>query len=101
MKWLPARTYDNAVYIVFSNPIGMDDDQVKNGCSMIIDPFGDIVDECRKLGEDIAYAVCTRAKLVDAGGSRYRKARRPEVYRDILGKENEAKLHVAWMNGSS
>ncbi len=29
MKWLPARAYDNAVYVVFSNPIGMDDDQLK------------------------------------------------------------------------
>ena len=27
MKWLPARAYDNAVYAIFSNPIGMDDDQ--------------------------------------------------------------------------
>jgi predicted amidohydrolase len=40
MKWLPARAYDNAIYAVFSNPIGMDDDQLKNGCSMIVDPFG-------------------------------------------------------------
>jgi predicted amidohydrolase len=47
MKWLPARAYDNAVYVVFSNPIGMDDDQLKNGCSMIIDPFGDVIAECR------------------------------------------------------
>ncbi|HET9487672.1 MAG TPA: nitrilase-related carbon-nitrogen hydrolase, partial [Chryseosolibacter sp.] len=31
MKWLPARAYDNGVYVVFSNPIGMDDDQLKNG----------------------------------------------------------------------
>ena len=30
MKWLPARAYDNGVYVVFSNPIGMDDDQLKN-----------------------------------------------------------------------
>ena len=35
MKWLPARAYDNAIYVIFSNPIGMDDDQLKNGCSMI------------------------------------------------------------------
>jgi predicted amidohydrolase len=32
MKWLPARAYDNGVYVVFINPIGMDDDQLKNGC---------------------------------------------------------------------
>ena len=27
MKWLPARAYDNGIYLVFTNPIGMDDDQ--------------------------------------------------------------------------
>jgi len=37
------KAYDNGIYVVFSNPIGMDDDQLKNGCSMIIDPFGDII----------------------------------------------------------
>ena len=52
MKWLPARAYDNAVYVVFSNPIGMDYTEVKNGCSMILDPFGDIVAECRALGDE-------------------------------------------------
>lgn len=45
MKWLPARAYDNGIYVVFSNPIGMDDDQLKNGCSMILDPFGDVLAE--------------------------------------------------------
>ncbi|HMG89725.1 MAG TPA: nitrilase-related carbon-nitrogen hydrolase, partial [Chryseolinea sp.] len=28
MKWLPSRAYDNGIYVVFSNPIGMDDDQL-------------------------------------------------------------------------
>ncbi len=51
MKWLPARAYDNGVFVVFSNPIGMDDDQLKNGCSMIIDPFGDIIAECRSFDD--------------------------------------------------
>ena len=63
MKWLPSRAYDNGIYVVFSNPIGMDDDQLKNGCSMIIDPFGDIIAECRNLGDDIATAVLTPEKL--------------------------------------
>ncbi len=41
MKWLPARAYDNAAaYAVFSNPDGMDDDQLKNGCSMILTRSG-------------------------------------------------------------
>ncbi|KAH8900128.1 carbon-nitrogen hydrolase [Thozetella sp. PMI_491] len=97
MKWLPARAYDSAIYAVFSNPIGMDDDQLKNGCSMILDPFGDIVSECHALGEDIATAVCSKQKLELAGGHRYRKARRVDLYRDIIGKEHESNLAVAWL----
>ncbi|MCU1327537.1 MAG: nitrilase/cyanide hydratase and apolipoprotein N-acyltransferase [Bryobacterales bacterium] len=97
MKWLPARAYDNGVYVVFSNAIGMDDDQVKNGCSMIIDPFGDILAECTELGDDVAAALCAPAKLTQAGGHRYLQARRPELYRDIIGKEHEAEQHVVWL----
>jgi len=99
MKWLPARAYDNGIYIVFSNPVGMDDDQLKNGCSMIIDPFGDIVSECRYLGDDFVTAILTPEKLNDAGGYRYIKARRPELYRDIIGKEHQPEQKVAWLNG--
>ena len=98
MKWLPARAYDNGVYAVFSNPIGMDDDQLKNGCAMVLDPFGDVVAECRQLGEDMAVAFCSRKKLEMAGGYRYRKARRPELYGHIIGKEHESKLAVTWMS---
>ncbi len=97
MKWLPARAYDNAIYAIFSNPIGMDDDQLKNGCSMIIDPFGDILAECRTLGDDFVIATLTPEKLTQAGGYRYIKARRPELYKDILGKEHEAEQKVVWM----
>lgn len=98
MKWLPARSYDNAIYSVFSNPIGMDDDQLKNGCSMIVDPFGDILTECRALGDDIATATLTREKLTQAGGYRYIKARRPELYRDIIGQEHISEQKVVWLN---
>lgn len=79
MKWLPSRAYDNGIYAIFSNPIGMDDDQLKNGCSMIIDPFGDILAECRTLGDDFVIATLTPEKLIQAGGCRYIKARPPRV----------------------
>ena len=98
MKWLPARSYDNAIYTVFSNPIGMDDDQLKNGCSMIIDPFGDVLGECRTLGDDIVTATLTREKLTQAGGHRYINARRPELYRNILGQEHVSEQKVVWLN---
>lgn len=98
MKWLPSRAYDNALYAVFSNAIGMDDDQLKNGCSMIIDPFGDIIAECRTLGNDIATATFDRIKLSHAGGYRYKKARRPELYAKIIGKPHAAEQKIAWLN---
>ena len=101
MKWLPARAYDNAIYAVFSNPVGMDDDQLKNGCSMIIDPFGDILEECRMLGDGIATATLTPEKLTQAGGHRYIQARRPELYRDIIGKPHQAEQKVVWLHSSS
>ena len=97
MKWLPARAYDNAIYAVFSNPVGMDDDQLKNGCSMILDPFGDVIAECRKLDNDIAIATLVPEKLIQAGGYRYKKARRPELYREILGQDHVAEQKVVWL----
>ena len=101
MKWLPARAYDNGIYVVFANPIGMDDDQLKNGCSMILDPFGDVIAECRELGNDIALAICTPEKLQQAGGYRYRKARRPDLYKDILGQEHTPEQKVVWLTPDS
>ena len=97
MKWLPARAYDNAIYAVFSNPIGMDDDQLKNGCSMILDPFGDVIAECRQLDNDLVTATLTPEKLTQAGGYRYKKARRPELYKDIIGQPHVSEQKVVWL----
>jgi len=98
MKWLPARAYDNGIFVIFSNPIGMDDDQLKNGCSMILDPFGDILAECRSFDDSFVTATLTPEKLRQAGGNRYINARRPELYKDIIGQEHQAKQVVAWLN---
>ena len=97
MKWLPARAYDNGIYAVFSNPIGMDDDQLKNGCSMILDPFGDILAECRKLGDEVVTSTFYPEKLQQSGGYRYRNARRPDLYARVLSAPHKAEQKVAWM----
>ncbi|HEY9257333.1 nitrilase family protein [Chitinophaga sp.] len=97
MKWLPARAYDNGIYAVFSNPIGMDDDQLKNGCSMILDPFGDVIAECRKLGNDVVTATLTRNKLTEAGGYRYRLARRPDLYGAVMAAPHASVQKVVWL----
>ena len=97
MKWLPARAYDNGIYAVFSNPIGMDHDQLKNGCSMVIDPFGDVVAECRTFDDSYVIATCTQEKIENSGGRRYLKARKPDLYSKIIGAEHKAEQKVVWM----
>jgi predicted amidohydrolase len=97
MKWLPARAYDNGIYAVFANPIGMDDDQLKNGCSMIVDPFGDVVVECRSFEDEIVVSTLTADRLKNAGGYRYKKARRPELYGSIIGQDHHSEQKVVWM----
>lgn len=101
MKWLPARAYDNNIYAIFSNPVGMDDEQLKNGYSMIIDPFGDIIAECRSFDDCISTATIIPEKLLKSGGYRYIYARRPELYKNILGKEHLSNQQVAWLNNKS
>jgi predicted amidohydrolase len=76
----------------------MDDDQLKNGCSMIIDPFGDILAECRTLGDDFVSAILTPEKLTRSGGFRYLKARRPDLYKDIIGQPHIPEQKVIWLN---
>lgn len=97
LRWLPARAYDNGVYYVYSNPIGYDGEHLKNGNSLILDPYGDILTEVRSFEDDIAVATITPDKLTKAGGYRYRNARRPELYRDILGRDHEAQTRPVWM----
>jgi len=97
MRWLPARAYDNGVYYVYTNPIGYDGEHLKNGNSMILDPYGEVLTEIKSYDNDIAIATLTPEKLKLAGGYRYRNARRPELYRDIIGKAHQAETQPAWL----
>jgi len=97
MRWLPARAYDNGIYAVFSNPIGPDGGQLKNGNSMVLDPYGEVIAECRSMDDEVVVAKCTPDKLELAGGHRYKKARRTELYGEILGASHDASLNVEWM----
>lgn len=84
MRWLPARAYDSGVYAVFTNPIGIDDDQVRNGNSMIVDPFGEVLAECTRLGDDVTVGLCTAEKIDVSSGRRYLRARRPDLYGKLV-----------------
>ena len=97
MRWLPARAYDNGVYYAFTNPIGYDGDQLKNGNSMILDPYGEVLSEIKSFDDEITVSRITKNKITESGGWRYTNARRPELYRDILGASHQSDTTPAWM----
>jgi predicted amidohydrolase len=80
LRWLPARAFENGLYYVFTNAVGVDHDTIKTGGAMILDPFGEILVESRALGDDVVVGLCTPEKLDLSGGRRYLRARRPELY---------------------
>lgn len=97
MRWLPARAYDNGVYYVFTNPIGYDGEHLKNGNSMILDPYGEVLAETRSFDSEVALATMTADKLTLSGGHRYRNARRPELYGDIIGRPHKSQTKPVWL----
>jgi len=97
MRWLPARAYDNGVYYAFTNPIGYDGEHLKNGNSMILDPYGEVLSEIKSFEDEITMATITKDKIPLAGGFRYMNARRPELYKDILGKEHTSNFNPVWI----
>ncbi len=84
MRWLPARAYENGVYAVFTNPVGVDYDTIKPGLSMILDPFGEILVESNALGDDVVVGLCTEEKIALSSGQRYLRARRPDLYGKLV-----------------
>lgn len=89
MHWLPARAYDNGIYLVYANPVGVDADTIKPGNAMIIDPFGEVMVESHALGDDVVVGLLTPEKIEESGGRRYIRARRPELYGKLVEPVSE------------
>jgi predicted amidohydrolase len=84
MKWLPARAWENGVYVIYANVLGVDGGTIKPGGSMIIDPYGEVVVECRSLCDEVVVARLTPENLELASGASYIRARRPELYAKMV-----------------
>lgn len=97
MRWLPSRAYDNGVYYAFTNPIGYDGEHLKNGNSMIIDPFGEVLSEIRSFEDDITISKISKEKIKLSGGWRYKNARRPELYKEIIGGDHISDTTPIWI----
>jgi predicted amidohydrolase len=80
MRWLPSRAHDNGLFLVFSNGVGVDDDEVRTGNAMILDPYGRVLAETSRAGDDMVVADCDAALLEGCLGRRWISARRPELY---------------------
>ena len=80
MRWLPSRAHDNGLFLIFSNGVGVDDDEIRTGNAMILDPYGRILAETGKAGDDMVIADLDASLLADSSGRRWIRARRPELY---------------------
>lgn len=97
MRWLPARAYENGVYAVFSNAVGVDADTIKPGLAMILDPNGEPIAESHALGDDVVVGVLTADKIQKSSGHRYLRARRPELYGKLTEPPKEtARTEPGW-----
>lgn len=92
LRWLPARCWENGVYGVFSNPIGIDHDTIKPGLAMILDPFGEVLAESRTLEDDVVVGLLTADKLEQSSGRRYLRARRPDLYGRLVEPQESVTL---------
>ncbi|QRN94449.1 nitrilase family protein [Archangium violaceum] len=80
MRWLPARAHDNGMFLLFSNGVGQDDDEVRTGNAMILDPYGRILAETWRAGDDMVVADLDIGLLPLCTGRRWIRGRRPELY---------------------
>lgn len=80
LRWLPSRAHDNGVFIAFANGVGVDDDEIRTGNAMILDPYGRILTETCAAADAMVLADLDPALLEQATGRAWIAARRPELY---------------------
>ena len=83
MKWLPSRSYDNNVYTVFANGVGIDGPEVRPGCSMIVDPEGVPICETNEAVDAMVAATVSKVNLKGTLAGSHVMARRPSLYGKI------------------
>lgn len=83
MRWLPARAHDNGVFLVFSNGVGVDDDEVRTGNAMILDCYGRILAETWRADDEMVVADLDASLPERSTGRRWIKTRRPELYQPL------------------
>ncbi len=83
LRWLPSRAHDNGMFLVFSNGVGRDDNEVRTGNAMILDPYGRTLAETWRAADDMVVAELDGQLLERCTGARWMRARRPELYQSL------------------
>ncbi len=94
MRWLPSRAHDNGLFLIFSNGVGVDDDEIRTGNAMILDPYGRILAETWQAADALVIADLDARLLETATGRRWIRARRPELYGPLTvptGRERDTR----------
>ena len=103
MHWLPARAHDNGLFLIYSNGVGIDDDEVRTGNAMILDPYGDILAETWAPRDAMVVADLDPDLLDMCTGQRWLTTRRPALYGPLTertGKEKDTRT-VRFARGHS
>jgi predicted amidohydrolase len=89
MRWLPSRAHDNGMFLLFSNGIGPDDDEIRTGNAMVLDPYGEVLAETREPGDAMVIADLDASVLPSSSGRRWLRARRPELYEPLVRRTGQ------------
>lgn len=83
MRWVPARAHDSGLFLIFSNGVGVDDNEIRTGNAMIVDPCGRVIVETWKADNDMVIADLDGSLREGCLGQRFIKTRRPELYKPL------------------
>ncbi|NOH21935.1 nitrilase family protein [Vibrio europaeus] len=87
MRWLPARAHDNGLFLIFSNGVGVDMDEVRTGNAMILNPYGETMVETDAIDNAMIIADLDPKELDMCTGRRWIRGRRPELYRELAQRQ--------------
>jgi predicted amidohydrolase len=86
MKWLPARAHDNGMFLIFSNGVGRDDNEVRTGNATILDAYGNVLAETWSIEDIMISADLDLSMIPQSTGRRWIKSRRPDLYKMLTEK---------------
>lgn len=98
LNWLPSRAHDNGMFLIFSNSVGADGDEIRTGNAMILDCYGRIITETSKAADTMVVANLQASLRDMCTGVRWLKARRPHLYEELAiptGNEQDVRV-VRW-----